>query len=256
MAFPWLEKSLCRLIATSVSRLPTLDTRIFHEACQVIPLQPVTPSDWALILDLRTQSARCVAARSRRADWIRKSAIRDGLLRFVCTRAGTSLLQAARTGHCRCTRTLAWDLVAARLGLRRACIMMWRPCSGGRAGVRSHHWVGILVHADYGPALLQLPLTCRSADLGLPRAPRQCSPARSFRQRRPARVRGSRPQWAHQAGGHRAVPAPAVLARTGTAWAVGDAGGARIIVGRPRQQPGILAGDPDGGRNQAGPRPD
>ena len=63
--------------------------------------------------------------------------------------------------------------------------MMWRPCSGGRAGVRSHHWVGILVHADYGPALLRLPLTCRSADLGLPRAPRQCSPARSFRQRRP-----------------------------------------------------------------------
>ena len=28
---------------------------------------------------------------------------------------------------CRCTRTLAWDLVAARLGLRQACIMMWRP---------------------------------------------------------------------------------------------------------------------------------
>ena len=44
--------------------------------------------------------------------------------------------------------------------------MMWRPCSGGRAGVRSHHWVGILVHADYGPALLQLPLTFRSAISG------------------------------------------------------------------------------------------
>ncbi len=75
---------------------------------------------------------------------------RASALRSVCTRTGTSLLQAARTGHCRCTRTLAWDLVAARLGLRRACIMMcqWRPCSGGRAGVRSHHWVGILVHAD------------------------------------------------------------------------------------------------------------
>jgi len=51
-----------------------------------------------------------------------------------------------------------------------------RPCAGGRADVRSHHWVGILAHADYGPALLRLPLTCRSADLGLPRAPRQCSP--------------------------------------------------------------------------------
>ena len=59
---------------------------------------------------------------------------------------------------------------------RQACIMMWRPCSGGRApGVRSHHWVGILVHADYGPALLRLPLTCRSADFGPPR-PRQCGP--------------------------------------------------------------------------------
>ena len=66
--------------------------------------------------------------------------------------------------------------LGARLGLRRACIMMWWPCAGGRAGVRSHHWVGILAHADYGPALLRLPLTCRSADLGLPRAPRQCSP--------------------------------------------------------------------------------
>jgi len=53
--------------------------------------------------------------------------------------------------------------------------MMWRPCSGGRAGVRSHHWVGILVHADIGPALLRLPLTCRSAEPGPPR-PRQCGP--------------------------------------------------------------------------------
>ena len=50
-----------------------------------------------------------------------------------------------------------------------------RPCAGGRADVRSHHWVGILAHADYGPALLRLPLTCRSADLGPPR-PRQCGP--------------------------------------------------------------------------------
>jgi hypothetical protein len=49
-----------------------------------------------------------------------------------------------------------------------------RPCAGGRAGVRSHHWAGILAHADYGPALLRLSLTCRSADLGLPQAPRQC----------------------------------------------------------------------------------
>ncbi len=34
-----------RVTGTSVSRLPTLDTRIFHEACQLIPLQPATPSE-------------------------------------------------------------------------------------------------------------------------------------------------------------------------------------------------------------------
>ena len=99
----------------------------------------------------------------------RASALRSYPSRYISA-AGSE----GRAG-CRCTPTLAGDLVAARLGLRRACIMMWRPCSGGRADVRSHHWVGILAHADYGPALLRLPLTCRSADLGPPR-PRQCGP--------------------------------------------------------------------------------
>jgi hypothetical protein len=40
-----------------------------------------------------------------------------------------------RTG-CRCTRTPAWDLVAAGLGLRRACMWQTPVCSCGRAGWR------------------------------------------------------------------------------------------------------------------------
>ena len=59
--------------------------------------------------------------------------------RCTCSRALSSLadsdpkarsalrIQEAGKSGCRCTRTLAGDLVAARLGLRRACIMMWWP---------------------------------------------------------------------------------------------------------------------------------
>ena len=72
------------------------------------------------------------------------------------------------------------DLVAARIleswgasSLHHDVVAPAHACVP--ACVRPHHWVGILAHADYGPALLRLPLTCRSADLGPPR-PRQCGP--------------------------------------------------------------------------------
>ena len=38
-------KSLCRLMAPSMSQLPALGTRISHKDCQVIPFQPVSQPD-------------------------------------------------------------------------------------------------------------------------------------------------------------------------------------------------------------------
>ena len=79
-----------------------------------------------------TQTARVSCGCWRRADRVGTSAMRSGLLRFVCTGAGTPLL-AARIGQAVAAHAnrQPWDLVAARLGVRRACIMMcqWRPRS-------------------------------------------------------------------------------------------------------------------------------